>query len=298
LATALARKPGITQTDCQKLLHALSGTPALEGDSSPQGIGHALPAEDAPETSDEMRYSRHSQSWDALDTVADQLARVVRARWKREEEHRGVHDPIALPLRWQPASATLTDSWENIQRVPPGATADPVDLTGALDDIAVVFRRIRSGRLVVLGRAGSGKTILTLRFVLDYLSTRSTSADPVPVIFSLGSWDPTTVGLRDWLIDRLVRDHPDLDTGAPGRSTLAAALVDDDRILPVLDGFDEIATGLREAELAELNTTTLPLLLTSRTDEYEEAVTGSKALTAAAGIEKRERLKVNGGRYI
>lgn len=49
---------------------------------------------------------------------------------------------------------------------------------------------------MVLGRAGSGKTVLTLRFVLDYLRTRA-HGEPVPVVFSLGSWDPTAGTLRD-----------------------------------------------------------------------------------------------------
>lgn len=53
-----------------------------------------------------------------------------------------------------------------------------------------MYRRIPSGRLVVLGRAGSGKSILAIRFVLDLLKDRTASAEPVPVIFSLASWDP------------------------------------------------------------------------------------------------------------
>ncbi|WP_406158294.1 helix-turn-helix domain-containing protein [Streptomyces sp. NBC_01005] len=217
--------------------------------------------------------------------AATELAREIRRRWQREEEHRRVHDPFPLPVRWQDAPESLTDHSENIQRLPPGATPDRMDLSGDLGSVAEVYRRIGSGRLVVLGRAGSGKSILTIRFVLDQLEAREPH-DRVPVIFSIGSWDPTAVALRDWLIDRLLRDHPHLTRRASDGSTLATALVDADLVLPVLDGFDEIAEGLRSTALEVLNATSLPLVLTSRRGEFAEAVQEAGApLVWAAGLE-------------
>ncbi|MFJ8855518.1 helix-turn-helix domain-containing protein [Streptomyces sp. NPDC102437] len=222
---------------------------------------------------------------DELVTAATELAREIRRRWQREEEHRRVHDPFPLPVRWQDAPESLTDHSENIQRLPPGATPDRMDLSGDLGSVAEVYRRIGSGRLVVLGRAGSGKSVLTIRFVLDQLEAREPH-DRVPVVFSIGSWDPTAVALRDWLIDRLVRDHPHLTRRAPDGSTLSAALVDADLVLPVLDGFDEIAEGLRSTALEVLNATSLPLVLTSRRGEFAEAVQEAGApLVWAAGLE-------------
>ncbi|MBE8526014.1 helix-turn-helix domain-containing protein [Amycolatopsis sp. H6(2020)] len=220
----------------------------------------------------------------ALADAAERLAQAVASRWQREEEQRRIHDPFPLPVRWRPLPPRLTDHWANIRRVPAGATADPLDLSGELGEIAATYRRIPSGRLVVLGRAGSGKTVLTLRFVLDRLRARS-PADPVPVLFGLGSWDPGAAALRDWLIDGLLRDYPGLAAAAPGGSTLAAALVEGGYVLPVLDGFDEIADGLHRAALEALNGTTLPLVLTSRPDEYAAAVAATDVLTAAAGVE-------------
>ncbi|SDW27725.1 Transcriptional regulator, contains XRE-family HTH domain [Amycolatopsis xylanica] len=221
---------------------------------------------------------------DPLAEAADQLAQAVRTRWQREEEHRRIHDPFPLPVRWQPVSDDLMDHWANIRRAPAGETAEPVSLDGGLGEIAEVYRRVPSGRLVVLGRAGAGKTILTLRFVLDRLADRG-RADPVPVLFGLASWNPATTSLRDWLTGRLVRDHPGLAAPAHGSPTLAAALVDHGWILPVLDGFDELADGLHRPALLALNATTLPLLLTSRPTEFAAAVAGTDVLTAAAGVE-------------
>ncbi|MBT2365921.1 helix-turn-helix domain-containing protein [Streptomyces sp. ISL-10] len=221
---------------------------------------------------------------DAPTEPAEQLAKQVAARWRREEEQRQVQDPFPLPVRWRTAPETLTDHWANILRLPARATADPLDLDGQLHEVTDTYRRIPSGRLVVLGRSGSGKTILALRFVLDHLKSRSPQ-EPVPVIFSIGAWNPTTITLRDWLTAQLTRDHPGYAARGPGRESLASALVESGRILPVLDGFDEMADGLRRPALEALNATTLPLLLTSRPAEYAAAVAETDVLTSAAAIE-------------
>ena len=217
-----------------------------------------------------------------LTEVAETLAHNEHGRWTSEEERRRVHDPRPLPVKWRSARADWVDHPDNVHGT--GAASGPPSLSGDLSEIADTYRRIESGRLVVLGRAGSGKTVLTLRFVLDYLRTR-VDGEPVPVVFSLGSWDPTAVGLREWLAGRLLRDNPGLDARAPDGSTTAAALLAAGWILPVLDGFDEIAGGLRSAALDALNATTLPFLLTSRTGQFADAVTATDVLTRAACVE-------------
>lgn len=234
---------------------------------------------------------------DQLTEVAEQLALAVGTRWRREEELHQVQDPIPLPVRWQHAPERLTDDWTNICRVPAGESADPIPLTGDVTKIVAVHRRIPSGRLVVLGKAGSGKTILAIRFVLGSLENR-TPADPIPVIVNVGSWNPVAVSLERWLISQLIRDHPGLAAAGPSGSTLAAALVSAGRILPVLDGFDEIADGLHRPALRELNTTTRPLVVTSRPTEYTTAVKGTDVLSAAAAIELVDLTLADLGDYL
>jgi hypothetical protein len=88
----------------------------------------------------------------------------------------------------------------------------------------------------------------------------------------------------------LVRDYG-LGAAAQDGRTLARALIEEDRVLPVLDGFDELAPGLQLKALDALNSLgDMPLLLTSRTQEYTEAVEEKpgkrrKVLTGAAVVE-------------
>ncbi|MFD7497714.1 helix-turn-helix domain-containing protein [Streptomyces sp. NPDC059832] len=218
-----------------------------------------------------------------LADAAEELARESRQRWRREEAQHRVHHPFALPVRWQQVSAGVADQSANAHLLAPGEACTEPDLSGDLRRVAEIYRRVPSGRLVVLGRAGSGKSILAVRFALDLLDAR-TRNERVPVIFSLGAWNPTTVALRDWLIARLLRDYPHLARRVPSGKTLAADLLDDDLVLPVLDGFDELAEDLRAPALEALNLAQLPLVLTSRHAEFTTAVREAHAPLAAAVV--------------
>ncbi|MFI9080036.1 NACHT domain-containing protein [Streptomyces sioyaensis] len=223
-----------------------------------------------------------------LEAEAQHLASAVYAQWQSEERRRRVHDPFPLNVRFRAAATEVSDHWARIRQAPPRADpgppgeAHPLALTGRLDRIVEVYRSVPSRRLVVLGAPGAGKTILTLRFVLDWLDTRGPD-DPVPVLFSLGSWDPARLSLRDWLCGRLAHDYGLAASAAQG-GNLAGALVDGGWILPVLDGFDEIASGLQGMALRALSSTGMALLLTSRAAEYTEAVAHTDVLRAAAVV--------------
>ncbi|WP_405804817.1 hypothetical protein OG729_06335 [Streptomyces sp. NBC_00210] len=231
--------------------------------------------------------ARRSSVEDTLADKAHLLAQNVSDRLQREEEQQRLRDPHPLPVHWQLAPPKAPGRRDSIRNALAGATAAaPLDLAGQLDEIAAVYERTESGWLMVLGGAGSGKSILTLRFALARLKTRTQSdRTPVPVIFSLGSWNPTTTPLRDWLISHLERDQPFLAGASPNGSTWAAALVGAGYVLPILDGFDEIANGLRGPALKALNAATLPLLVTSRHAELEAAVRATKVVPCAVGIE-------------
>jgi hypothetical protein len=70
----------------------------------------------------------------------------------------------------------------------------------------------------------------------------------------------------------LAQDYPVLAEPSPAGLPLAWALLDAGLVLPVLDGFDEMAPGLRAPAVLALNRAVAWFLMTSRVQEYADAV--------------------------
>jgi hypothetical protein len=83
----------------------------------------------------------------------------------------------------------------------------------------------------------------------------------------------------------LAQDYPVLAEPSPAGLPLAWALLDAGLVLPVLDGFDEMAPGLRAPAVLALNRAVAWFLMTSRVQEYADAVASTDVVTAAACVE-------------
>ena len=215
--------------------------------------------------------------------AADALADAVREQWAAEARLRRLQDPVPLDVQWVPADRRLADHPQNIRRARPL----PAPRDCRIEDMTGSFAALPGRRLVVLGGPGAGKSVLTVRFVLDRLAARGPGG-PVPVIFPLAGWDPVRTGLREWLADRLAADYRPLAAPVDGRRTLARALLDAGLVLPVLDGFDELARlsyGEAVRRVNEGLDDDLPLLLTSRSEAWAAAVAEGDVLTAAEVVE-------------
>jgi hypothetical protein len=239
-----------------------------------------------------------------LMNVADQLAISIRRQWEDEAAWRQLNDPYPMPVRWRPADADLFASWQTLVRLassgpgwPPvatGAWADnPAALVGADNDLVDVLARVPTGRLVVLGEPGAGKTILLVRLTLDLLSRRG-PGQAVPVLLPLASWNPTDQDLYSWIEHRLVTDNAALATRtlAGSAESQARGLVRAGLILPVLDGLDEIPDAVRGSAITRINDAMRPgqrLVLSARTIAYRTAVRPPDGvevqMTGTAGIE-------------
>ena len=242
--------------------------------------------------------------------VVDQLAVAVGKQWEDEYEVaiRRLNDPYPLPVSWAAADPSLADSWDSLVRLaadgagwpplPSGATwaAGPDDLAGKGGELAEVLARVPTGRLVVLGEPGAGKTMLMVRLVRGLLDRR-TASGPVPILVSVASWNPASQDLRGWLAARLLIDYPALASRPPdGRKepTQAAALFDSGLILPILDGLDEIPEQARGRAISQINDALRPgqqVVVTCRTQQYRGAVqrqSGAKVkLRGAAAVQLR-----------
>ncbi|MEV3993740.1 NACHT domain-containing protein [Streptomyces sp. NPDC049837] len=232
-------------------------------------------------TADLLRDSAPAQADpDRRGQAADDLAEAVRDQWSDEARLRRLQDPEPLNVPWTRVGPPLADHPRNIRRGLP--VPEPRDGDQRLDRIVETYRSVPSGRLVVLGEPGAGKSILAVQFVLGMLTSRR-PGDPVPIIFPLASWDPGSVPLRRWLADCLAAEYRPL-AAVRGERTLARELLDAGLVLPVLDGFDELPEAAHRDALRRLNRELderLPVLLTCRTTDWARATRSGDVLTAA-----------------
>jgi hypothetical protein len=206
---------------------------------------------------------------EVLSARADRLADAVRRQWQTEWRLRRLQDPEPMAIHWTSAEPWLADELDH----------DEGELPDASDGIATALEQAPSQRLVVIGEPGSGKTVLCVRFLLEVLEGREPGG-PVPVLFPLSDWRPQSESLDTWLA-RYTADH------YPGASW-ARELLDAARVIPVLDGLDELPGPLRTTALRRLNADLddgRPVLLTCRSDVYADVVRAGDVLTSAAVVE-------------
>jgi hypothetical protein len=160
---------------------------------------------------------------------------------------------------------------------------------GNIHDLYTVFGGLGSGRLVIAGPPGSGKSGAAVLLVLAALKHRESipakdrSQVPVPMIFTLHGWDPGTLRVQDWLATQLRQTYP-LFARKDGVEK-AVALLAAGKVAVVLDGFDEIPEELRPGALRALSQqATFRLIILTRSDEMAAAAAHG-SLDGAAAIE-------------
>jgi hypothetical protein len=235
---------------------------------------------------------------DEVSAARRQLADLVLAQWRTEIVVRQLDDPAPLAVRWRLTELDTTGHAEKnisrprLLRYLIGHGIPRFDgRTDRISQMAEEFRRLPSRRLVILGDPGMGKTTLAV-LLLRELLMHPEGEEPVPVLVSMSGWDPGAESLHTWVARRLTEGYPALRAAGFGPDA-SRALVSQRRILPILDGLDELPERARSAILDQLNSAAAdPLILTCRTAEYEIALAdqGGRGLTSAAVIEP-SRLK-------
>ena len=235
---------------------------------------------------------------DAIDFAARKLAGAVQDQWEGEAHRLGL---LARPAT-AGAASTLSASvmqigWsinahpigpaDSSHEAPARWSSDP-----GVDELADFFRDVQPKALVVLGSAASGKSAAAILLTLGLLGHRQRDTDPVPVRFSLHQWDGR-FKFSNWLRHRILDDHAGLRTAKAYGPDVVSDLLREHRVLPILDGLDELPEEAQDQVIDAINRVDPPLpgvVLTCQEGKYGQR---GRLLTEAwivrlAGVSAKE----------
>ncbi len=119
------------------------------------------------------------------------------------------------------------------------------------------------GRILLVGAPGAGKTTLLLQLVLELLVAEP---DSLPVLLNLATWSKEYISLEPWLIKVLAAEM-----GISEK--YAVEIIQQNRLIPLFDGFDEIRGEDRPSCLEAINRygadTQRQYVISSRKKEYK-----------------------------
>ncbi|MFN8374174.1 MAG: protein kinase [Anaerolineae bacterium] len=166
----------------------------------------------------------------------------VRKFWIGGVLENSLHGAALLDLSMEHSSGAVDHAWDTLLREP--GTTDKTLPRGT--EVLDLFDKL-NGKLLILGEPGGGKTTTLLELARDLLFRAEADQEhPIPVIFNLSSWSETHKPLTEWLVDELRGKYQ-----VPRK--IAASWVENDALLLLLDGLDEVAANQREGCVQAIN---------------------------------------------
>ena len=172
------------------------------------------------------------------------LLNKVKNYWVKGVLETSLHGKVLIELGLEERKNAVNRPWgllwedlENPQQeLPPG--------TRIIDK----FDELGAGRtLLILGEPGSGKTTTLLELARDLINrTEADLTQPIPVVFNLSSWEGKKQAIADWLVRELYSKYQ-------VSQQIGKAWVQEQRLLLLLDGLDEVSREIRENCVDALN---------------------------------------------
>ncbi|MBL8057617.1 MAG: NACHT domain-containing protein [Anaerolineales bacterium] len=190
------------------------------------------------------------------------MLQSVRDFWVRGVLENSVFGAALMQLGLTDMPEAIEQPWHLILRRPDQAdqvVRSSPNLLGIFDEA--------NGALLILGTPGAGKTTSLLELARALLRRAEQDATaPVPAVLSLSTWAEARLPLGDWLVDELAKRY-----AVPRK--VGRAWIQQDMILPLLDGLDEVKAAAREQCLQAINTFRaehglMPLVVCSRAADY------------------------------
>lgn len=217
-------------------------------------------------------------SEDELDAAAKCLAEKVRSDLEAQVGLLQLSRPVPIAVRWSSTGRPVQG--------PASVVAGVRRLDGDVTQLSGLMReKLPRRQLVVLGPPGAGKSVAALLLACD-LVRQLDPREPVPVLLPISSWRPN-IDLNSWIARHVLALCPALKNDY-GRD-VAERMVRQARVMPVLDGLDELPRSLHARAVEAIDKAVadgVPLLVTCRNSEYERVVAQScQHLTRAAVVE-------------
>jgi WD40 repeat protein len=206
---------------------------------------------------------RHSDAAKPDTSPAEALRQAVHRTWTDELATRGLHVPRPLRLRWRnaPEAAARFAHPPRAARIQ-GALLRDAGVDRSATRLVELFRQSGGRQLVLLGAPGSGKTTVAVLYALACTDPD----EPVPVPLPIADWDVQTYPvLTTWALRRIAQDYAVLSEAEVAR------LLEDRRIVLVLDGLDELPPAAGEPVWRQLDRAAVDgtrMVLTCRTGDF------------------------------
>ncbi len=227
--------------------------------------------------------------------TADLLAVAASRRYETAATERQLLSPTAVPVHWRQSSRALAGSVRDAVSsrrfsALPGldyiATSDLQQ--GDLDSLFSIYGGLGSGRLLIVGGPGAGKSSAAITLARDTLLHREglqgseRQIVPVPVLVSLSSWNSLREEFHVWLERQVQGQYPFLASLEYGRQVVEE-LLNQGRLTLLLDGFDELPSVTRPLALSKLALQAATrIVLFSRIEEVVAAASEDGSFLAGA----------------
>lgn len=168
----------------------------------------------------------------------------VKNFWAKGVLENSLHSKVLIELGLEKQPSAVQPSFTGVEEFPNNYREELPKGTKAID----VFEEIGTGRtLLILGEPGSGKTITLLKLAQSLIArTESNLSLPIPVVFNLSSWASKRQTIEKWLTQQLYDSYE-------VSKSLSKTWIEEQQLILLLDGLDEVKAEYRNHCIRELN---------------------------------------------
>jgi DNA polymerase III delta prime subunit len=195
------------------------------------------------------------------------MLQLMKNTWVKGALEQSLHGAAMIELGLEERAELVEPPWDMLLRMPdrPSRALPPGT------QIVHVFEKM-SCSLLILGEPGSGKTTTLLELARDLIACAERDpSQAIPVVLNLSSWPAKRQPLTDWLVEELTAKYY-IPKG------VARPWVENDELVLLLDGLDEVKSTHRDACVRTINDFRrqhglTPVAVCSRSADYESLAT-------------------------